>query len=111
MRIYFKTNKLQKICSQAQEMVKKLGHKNASKLKQRMMELGAADTLADISHLPPMRCHELTGKDAGTFSVDLEHPYRLLFISADDPVPLLANGGIDKQQVKEIEIIEIKDTN
>jgi len=75
------------------------------------MELGAAETLADISHLPPARCHELTEKDAGTFSVDLEHPYRLLFISADDPVPLLADGGIDRKQVKEIEIIEIKDTH
>jgi hypothetical protein len=30
-----------------------------------MMELGAYDTLSDISHLPPPRCHELTGKDAG----------------------------------------------
>jgi len=88
-----------------------LGLKKAGKLKQRLMELGAAETLADISHLPPARCHELTGKDAGTFSIDLEHPYRLLFISADDPVPLLADGGIDRKQVKEIEIIEIKDTH
>jgi plasmid maintenance system killer protein len=99
------------MCSQEREMVKHLGAKNAGKLKQRLMELGAADTLEDISHLPPTRCHELTGKDAGTFSIDLEHPYRLLFISADDPVPLLADGGIDKKQVKEIEIIEIKDTH
>jgi len=79
-------------------MVKQLGAKNAGKLKQRLMELGAADTLADISHLPPARCHELTGKDAGIFSVDIENPYRLLFISADDPVPLLADGGIDRKQ-------------
>ncbi|PKN04794.1 MAG: killer suppression protein [Deltaproteobacteria bacterium HGW-Deltaproteobacteria-9] len=92
-------------------MVKHLGAKNTRKLKQRLMELGAADTLADISHLPPVRCHELTGKDAGIFSVDVEHPYRLLFMSADDPVPLLADGGIDRKQVKEIEIIEIKDTH
>ncbi|KFZ44143.1 killer suppression protein [Smithella sp. SC_K08D17] len=111
MKIYFKTGKLQKICSQEREMTKYLGTKKAGKLKQRLMELGAAETLADISHLPPARCHELTGKDAGTFSVDLEHPYRLLFISADDPVPLLADGGIDRKQVKEIEIIEIKDTH
>ena len=92
-------------------MVKQLGAKSAGKLKQRLMELGAAVTLADISHLPPARCHELTGKEAGTFSVDLEHPYRLLFISADDPIPLLDGGGIDRKQVKEIEIIGIKDTH
>ena len=92
-------------------MVKQLGAKSANKLKQRMMELGAYDTLSDISHLPPPRCHELTGKDAGTFSVDLEHPYRLLFIPANDPVPVCSDGGIDRKQVTEIEIIEIRDTH
>ena len=87
------------------------GQKVPERLKQRMMELSAADTLSDISHLPPPRCHELTGKDAGTFSVDLEHPYRLLFIPANDPVPLRSDGGIDRTQVTEIEIIEIRDTH
>jgi plasmid maintenance system killer protein len=111
MKIYFRTNKLQKICSLDREMVKQVGAKNAGKLKQRMMELSAADMLSDISHLPPPRCHELTGKDAGTFSVDLEHPYRLLFIPANDPVPLCSDGGIDRTQVTEIEIIEIRDTH
>jgi plasmid maintenance system killer protein len=111
MKIYFRTSKLQNICSQEREMVKHFGTKKAGKLKQRLMELGAADTLADISYLPPARCHELAGKNAGIFSVDLEHPYRLLFISADEPLPLLADGRIDRIQVKEIEIIEIKDTH
>jgi hypothetical protein len=58
MKIYFRTNKLQKICSLDREMVKQVGAKNAGKLKQRMMELSAADMLSDISHLPPPRCHE-----------------------------------------------------
>ncbi len=92
-------------------MTKKLGSKCAGKLKQRLMELAAADTLSVISHLPPSRCHELTGKEAGVFSVDLEHPLRLLFISADEPVPRHEDGGIDRTQVKEIEIIGIKDTH
>ena len=92
-------------------MVKHLGAKRAAKLQQRMMELAAAETLSVISHLPPSRCHELTGKDAGTFSVDLEHPFRLLFIPADNPVPRCEDGGIDKARVREIEIVEIKDTH
>ncbi len=92
-------------------MVKELGTKRAAKLKQRLMELRAADTLSVISHLPPPRCHELSGKESGIFSVDLEHPYRLLFIPADDPIPLRADGGIDREQVREIEILEIRDTH
>jgi plasmid maintenance system killer protein len=111
MKIHFRTKKLQKICSLDREMVKQVGAKSAKRLKQRMMELWAADMLSDISHLPPPRCHELTGRDAGTFSVDLEHPYRLLFIPASDPVPLCSAGGVDRTQVTEIEIIEIRDTH
>ena len=85
MLIYFRTTKLQKTCSQEQKMIKELGGAMARKLRQRLTELKAADSLSDISHLPPPRCHELTGKRAGQFSVDLEHPYRLLFIPADEP--------------------------
>ena len=111
MLISFKTAKLQKICSVEREMQKQLGPVMAKKLRQRLMELKAADTLADISHLPPPRCHELTNDRAGQFSVDLEHPYRLLFIPAENPVPLREAGGVDRNQVREIEIIGIEDTH
>jgi proteic killer suppression protein len=111
MEIYFKTRKLQKICSEEREMKKWFGTDCARKLQQRLMELKAADTLSDISFLPPPRCHELTGSRTGQFSVDLAHPYRLLFIPANDPIPLQADGGIDKKRIDKIEIIEIEDTH
>ncbi len=63
-----------------------------------------------LQRLPP-RCHELGGDRVGQFSVDLDHPYRLLFIPADEPVPYREDGGIDLERVKEIEIIEIADTH
>lgn len=93
MLIYFRTKKLQKVCSEQREMQKQLGQGMARKLMQRMAELKAAETLSDISHLPPPRCHELTGNRAGQFSVDLEQPYRLLFIPADDPIPYREDKG------------------
>lgn len=92
-------------------MLKQLGRVMADKLQQRLMELNAAESLADVSHLPPPRCHELTGNRSGQFSVDLEHPYRLLFIPADDPVPVRDDGGIDLTRVREIEIVGIEDTH
>jgi proteic killer suppression protein len=92
-------------------MLKQLGRVMADRLQQRLMELNAAETLADVSHLPPPRCHELSGNRSGHFSVDLEQPYRLLFIPADDPIPLKEDGGIDLSQVREIEIIKIEDTH
>ena len=111
MEIFFHTRKLQKICSEEKEMKKVLGLRMAGKLKQRMTELKAADVLADISHLPPPRCHELTDNRAGQLSVDLRHPYRLIFIPADDPIPTLKDGGLEKSAITSIEIIEIVDTH
>ncbi|MDD3847374.1 MAG: type II toxin-antitoxin system RelE/ParE family toxin [Syntrophorhabdaceae bacterium] len=111
MIVYFRTRQLEKIGSQEREMVKQLGSKQAEKFRQRLMELRAAEVLSDISHLPPARCHQLSGRDAGTFSVDLNDQYRLLFIPADDPIPYDDDGGIDTTKVREIEITEIRDTH
>lgn len=111
MEICFRTKKLQRICSEEKEMLKILGRKCTEKLKQRMMELKAADSLSDMSHLPPTRCHELTGNRAGQFSVDLQQPLRLLFIPINDPIPVQDDGGIDRRRVTEIEIFEMADTH
>jgi len=111
MEIFFKARKLEKICTKQKQMAKEFSVKMQRKLKQRMMELKAADTLQMMSHLPPPRLHELTGNRKGQYSVDLEHPYRLLFIVANEPVPLNVSGGIDKNLVTQIEIIAIADTH
>ncbi len=111
MVIYFKTKRLQKICSNKNESIKKLGSKMARKLQQRLMELKAASCLADISKVPPPRCHQLSSDRSGQLSVDLEHPYRLLFIPANDPIPIKKDGGLDWAKVTEIEIVEIVDTH
>ena len=111
MLIYFRTRKLQKICSIENEAIMKLGLKMARKLQQRMMELSAAANLDDISKLPPSRCHQLKGNRMGQFSVDLDHPYRLIFIPANDPAPEKKDGSLDLAKIDSIEIIEIVDTH
>jgi len=111
MTVYFKSAKLQRIGSEQKYAVKQIGAEMAKKLGQRVMELAAAETLADLSRLPPTRCHELTGNRLGQLSVDLVHPYRLLFIPADDPVPRKPDGGLDWSRVTAVEIIEIADTH
>ncbi|HEY5750014.1 MAG TPA: hypothetical protein VIU12_28295 [Chryseolinea sp.] len=75
------------------------------------MELKAAENLHQIFRVPPPRCHELNGDRKGQLSVDLDHPYRLIFIPANEPVPRKEDGGLDWQQVTEIEILEIADTH
>ncbi len=43
--------------------------------------------------------------------MDLEHPYRMLFIPANNPIPETEDGGLDWLGVTEIEIIGIVDTH
>ena len=111
MDIYFRTKKLRKSCASTKAMAATWGQRIARKLEQRFSELQAAESLADISHLPPPRCHELSGDRAGQLSVDLGHPYRLLFIPAHDPVPMKEDGGLDWAAVTAIEIVDIADTH
>lgn len=110
MEIIFSTRKLQKQCSVYREMIKTFGERLGKKLGQRLMEIKAASSLVDLSHLPPTRCHELENRK-GVFSVDVEYPYRLLFKPAHDPMPMKQDGGIDRQSVTEIEVLSIEDTH
>ena len=109
MDISFRTRKMQKTCSKDKEMKKRYGFDVSCKLQQRLIELKAARSLADISYLPPPRCHELNGTLAGHFTVDVKHPFRLLFVPDHDPVPRNKDGGIDRTNITAIEIIDIRD--
>lgn len=109
MQVFFRSKKLQKQCNSAKEMQKAFGAARTRKLQQRLMELGAADNLSQIARVPPPRCHELTGDRKGQITVDLDHPYRLIFLVANDPLPAREDGGLDWNLVTEIEILEIAD--
>ena len=109
MEIYFRTRKLKKSCSSEKKMRKDFGLKMAAKIAARLNELSVAENLDEVSRVPPARCHELSGDREGQLSVDLQHPQRLIFIPANDPVPLKEDGGLDWEKVDEVEIIEIVD--
>ena len=93
MEIVFRTTALQKICSISKEAVRTYGPKNGGKLMQRLNELKSFECLADVPKYPPARCHQLEGNRKGQFSVDLEHPYRLIFTPNHTPLPKLEGGG------------------
>ncbi len=111
MDIEFKSKKLQKICNTQKLLIKEFGKEQAEKIRRRLDELRAADNLQDISYLPPSRCHELTGNLKGKFSVDLRHPYRLIFEPAEAPVPLKQDGGIELEKVHAVTILDVEDTH
>jgi len=114
MDISFKNKKLEKTFNEGTQLVKTHGTLRAKKIRIRMQELRAAESLMDFwpPKSPPGRCHELTeGKRSGQLSVDLDHPYRLIFIPDHDPVPTREDGGLDWSQVTAIKILGIEDTH
>lgn len=109
MEISFAKKKLAKVCNSEKEAKGKLGKRMGEKLMQRLFELKAADTLEDVSRLPPSRCHELGEDRNGQLAVDLVHPHRLVFSPDHYPVPEKEDGGLDWSQVTAIVIEEIVD--
>jgi hypothetical protein len=70
--------------------------------------LGAVEISFDDADLA--RCHELHGDRSGQLSLDLDHPYRLLFRPAGDPEPG-PGGGLDWAAVRAVVVIGIEDTH
>jgi plasmid maintenance system killer protein len=108
--ILFKDKKLRNLLTNQKKMARKWGDLQAKKLRQRLDDLHAAPTLETMRQLPG-RCHELVGDRKGQLSLDLIHPYRLLFIPAEDPPPQKADGGLDWSKVTAIRVIGVEDTH
>lgn len=79
-------------------------------MQRRLDDLRAAANL-EVMRTLPGRCHELTGDRAGQLSLDLDHPSRLIFIPANDPIPRKEDGGLDWSKVTEVKILAIEDTH
>ncbi len=112
MEIAFRSEALCKELCIEKKLTRKHGQVRANLIKKRLYELKAAECLEDVRNLQGLRLHQHTrkkGQEMAVFSVDLDHPYRLLFIADHDPEPLLPGGGVDWSQVKRIKIIGIED--
>ncbi|WP_028134489.1 type II toxin-antitoxin system RelE/ParE family toxin [Bradyrhizobium japonicum] len=106
--------KLKKALDSEAACQKQYGRDMMKKIMMRLNQLQAAVSLADFwpPNSGPERCHELKGDLAGTFSMDLKQPYRLLFEPIEDSVP---KDRSDEQKrwasITKIEIVEIEDTH
>lgn len=95
-------------------MQKRFGKEMARKIRARMEVLAAAESLADFwpPSSGPERCHELKGDRAGTFSMDLKHPYRLLFVPVEEEPPKDRSDELKHWgAITAIEVVSIEDTH
>lgn len=107
MDIYVSDKNLRKAIEDEVTCRRRYGADMARKLSLRLAALRAAESLADFwpPKSGPERCHELKGHLAGTFSVDLKQPYRLLFKSSSATRP--ADSSEEQQRWKSITSIDI----
>jgi proteic killer suppression protein len=109
MEIVFGSRKLERACSIEREGDRMWGRENARKVRQRMAELSAADTLAVVVKLPAARLHALKGDRKGQYVVDVKHPFRLIFEPAHDPIPTKDDGGVDLERITRIRVLTVED--
>lgn len=98
MDITYKSRKLEKICEDKKVSVKSYGIDMANKIKLRINEIRASDSVEEMIQYQIGRCHALVGDRFGEYAVDLVQPFRLIFIKDHDT-----------KQIKVVKIMEIID--
>lgn len=111
MEIDFKNKKLRKQLTEEKLLVKKYGKVQAKRIEQRLSEIEATPTLDELKQLPGPRLHPLKENRKGQLCVDLDQPYRLIFVPNHDPIPQLRSGGLDWKAITKVKIFEIADTH
>ena len=84
MEVRFKTNKLQKQYENSKEAIKAYGIDVAKKYINRVNLLKSAKSFEDLSKIPQLKFHPLTGDRKGEFAISLTGFYRLIITNDGD---------------------------
>ncbi|QTP60904.1 killer suppression protein HigA [Billgrantia antri] len=106
MQIRYKDKRIEAICLEQKKAERQLGKPCARKLRSRLSDLMAA---ANTRELVAGNPHPLRGDREPQFSLSLHGGMRLCFVPDHDPIPRLADGGIDWSSVSCALIVYIGD--
>lgn len=84
MEVRFKTNKLQKQYENSKDVIKAYGVDVAKKYINRVNLLKSAKSFEDLSKIPQLKFHPLTGDRKGEFAISLTGFYRLIITNDGD---------------------------
>lgn len=108
MKISFKNNKLEQKLNTDKGLAKSYGTL-AKKAKLRMNQLKSAVNLRVIADNKVLRLHPYKGDRKGEWSIDIHENWRICFEINQDPIPVIADGGVSLIEVSEIKIISVED--
>lgn len=105
MEIHFTDKKLQKICQSSKLLKQKFGHLSF-KIQARLADFDAA---SNVTELTAGRPHQLFYNRTGQYALALNNMTRLIFESANDPIPKNLDGTVDWKKVTVVRIVAIED--
>jgi len=108
VEVTFTSDRLKKICESAAERKKRFGEPAAGKLKSRLDDLDAAQSMEDMRQLPG-HWEELRGDRKGQFSCRLAGGLRLVVKPRREPPPTKPDGGLDWRAVDAVTVVEVVD--
>jgi proteic killer suppression protein len=108
MEIVFCSKKLEKTLTDDSQLKREYGQL-AKKIRQRLLELRAAENLEVMRTISAANCHTLTGDLAGFLAVDVSCNWRMLLTPNHEPTPELPDGGLDWNRVVSICVEAIED--
>ena len=108
MEVEFESAKDEQVFKDDKKLVQEYGCEMGKRIRRRLDDLVAAPHLADMYTLFGGRIHQHSETKPERWSLDLVHPYRLLF-KPTEPVPRLSDGGVDRTRVTAVTIIGIQD--
>lgn len=108
MEVTFADERLKKICESAAERKKRFGEPAAAKLKSRLDDLDAAQSMQDMRNLPG-HWEELKGQRGGQFSCRLAGGLRLIVCPKRQPPPTKPDGGLDWLALDQVTVLEVVD--
>lgn len=108
MEVSFATEQLKRTCESPAERKKRFGEPFADKLRGRLDDLDAAQSMDDMRHLPG-HWEELTGGRKGQLSCRLAGGLRLIVTPTCQPLPAKPDGGIDWRAIDPVNVLEVVD--
>ena len=101
MEYFGANNKLSKILKSDKLIYKNFGTKRGAKIIEQLDDFIVADTLEDISYLPPAKLHQLKGNRKEEFAVSIGENWRITFEGYDKKDNLTTN----KSQIVTLPIV------
>ena len=106
MKIDFLAAKDKAFFENSRQVTKTYGPESEKKLKTRMDDLDAAQSMQDMRGVPG-HWEELKNDRAGQFSARLHGGWRLIVKPQKQPPPTKSDGGLDWRAIDSIYIVEV----